>query len=517
MANLITDESLSFARKHIETYYDTDFFPKPFEFDAIWHNWKEVKDHIKSKPLNQLFEAPPVAAPWRKTRGGYRIVHQLEPIDSIIYAALAFLVANQVEENRANENVACSYRIKIDDGSLFGKGSGFDIYRTQCERLAEKYQFVLSTDISDFYNQLYLHRLENAIETSTQNSHLAKLIEKFLNALNTNSSQGVPVGPAASIVMSEASLIDVDQFIKTHGFEHVRYVDDFRIFGHSTLELDDFMQQFALYLYENHRLSLSSEKTKISTSEKFIQEELNNHYQLEKLEILEEIEVVNPYTMEVEDIAYEISEIAGEKLLDALKRIIKFDKLDLGVARAIIRRAKANHIKDIVDFLLENIEVFTPVINDIALYLNKITDEEFIENYSEKFSAMCESNAFHSQMVRLWMEWYFSEHCEFLAFQHIKNLLYSSERIIPQARAAIATRNQAWVKEKKTKLLHFATWDRRAVIYSAKILSKDEREKWLVPLSKGTQMSDTDKWLINWVIDGCPKPDSLWEFEDIPF
>lgn len=517
MATLFTDESLSFARKHIETYYDTDFFPKPFEFDALWHNWEQVKEQIKNKPLNQIFEAPPVAASWRKTRGGYRIVHQLEPLDSIIYTALAFIIADQVEENRADEHIACSYRIKIDDGSLFGSGSGFDRYRDQCELLAEKYPFVLSTDISDFYNQLYLHRLQNAIETATNNSNLAKFIEKFLNGLNTNASQGVPVGPAASIVMTEASLIDVDQFINTQGFEHVRYVDDFRIFGNSTLELDDFMQKFALYLHENHRLSLSSEKTKISTSERFLQEELNNQYQLEKLEILEEIEIINPYTMEVEDTAYEIAEDAGEKLLDALSRIIKFEKLDLGVARAIIRRAKANHIQDIADFLLDNIETFTPVINDVALYLNKITDKEFIDKYSNKFSEMCAKNVFHSSMVRLWMEWYFSEHKEFLSNQKIQTLLYTSERMVPQARAAIASKNQAWIKDKKTKLLHFAIWDRRAVIYAAKILAKDEREKWLSPFLKGSQMSDTDKWVITWVIDGCPSPNSDWEFEGIEF
>jgi hypothetical protein len=506
MPTFITDDSLEFARKHIDSYYDTDFFPKPFEFEAIWHKWEAVKLHVKSKPLDQLFEAPPVAAPWRKTRGGYRIVHQLAPLDAVIYTALAYVVAASVEQARASEHVACSYRIKIDGSSLFGSGSGFDRYREQCEKLAEKYSDVLSTDISDFYNQLYLHRLQNSIESATGNPGVATLIEKFLDRLNTKASQGIPVGPAASIVMSEASLIDVDQFIQTHGFEHVRYVDDFRIFGKSRLELDDFLQKLALYLYENHRLSLSSEKTKIMASDAFLQQELNNQYQLEKLEILEEIEILNPYTMEVEDMEYEVAEDAGEKLLDALTRIRKFDVLDLGVARAIIRRAKAHHVYEIVDFLLDNLDFFTPVINDVVLYLNQITNDEFIKAYRKKLSHMCSENVFHSQMVKLWMEWYFSEHKAFLESPEIRNFLYSSERIIYQARAAIVEKNQAWIKGQKTKLLHYATSDRRAVIFAAKLLSNDEREKWLKPFLKGNQMSETDKWVIEWVIDGCPLP-----------
>ena len=180
MATYISGESLTFARKHIESYYDTDFFPKPFEFYALWYKWDAVKLHITSKPLDQIFDAPPVAAPWRKTRGGYRIVHQLEPLDSVIYTALAFIIAEQVEQARADEHVACSYRIEIDEGSLFGSGSGFDRYRERCEYLAEEYSFVLTTDISDFYNQLYLHRLRNAIESATDITGIATQIEKFL-------------------------------------------------------------------------------------------------------------------------------------------------------------------------------------------------------------------------------------------------------------------------------------------------------------------------------------------------
>jgi hypothetical protein len=210
---------------------------------------------------------------------------------------------------------------------------------------------------------------------------------------------------------------------------------------------------------------------------------------------------------------YEVAEDAGEKLLDALTRIRKFDVLDLGVARAIIRRAKAHHVYEIVDFLLDNLDFFTPVINDVVLYLNQITDDDFIKAYGNKFSQMCSDKVFHSQMVKLWMEWYFSEHRAFLEFPQIRNLLYSSEQVIYQSRAAIVEKNQAWIKGQKTKLLHYATSDRRAVIFAAKLLSKDEREKWLKPFLKGNQMSETDKWVIEWVIDGCPIP--VQELEDL--
>lgn len=256
-------------------------------------------------------------------------------------------------------------------------------------------------------------------------------------------------------------------------------------------------------------------------SDDFLQKELNNHYQLEKIEILEEIEIINPYSMEVVDVDYILLENAGQRLLDALERIIKFENLDLGVARAIIRRAKANGIKDIAAFLLNNIEFFTPVINDVELYLDHITDDIFIDEYIGKFSDMSEKKLLHSQMVRFWMEWYLSKHVGFLKSKPIKQLLYSSDNMIIQARTAVSEKNVAWVKSKKTLLLHYATWDRRAIIYSAQILSKDERTNWLKPFLKNNVLTDLEKWVSEWVIEGCPDIADIWNgedfSEDIPF
>lgn len=259
-----------------------------------------------------------------------------------------------MEGARASPEVACSYRISESDRSFFTEGSGFHVYRERCENLSKVFPFELLADISDFYNKIYLHRLQNTIQSAIDNPNgISKRIEYFLTTLNTKAkaSQGIPVGPAASIIMAEATLIDADQFIFGRGFEHVRYVDDFRIFGNSHQQLRELLQDFCIYLHENQRLSLSSEKTHISKSEDFIRQELNHQYQLEKLEILGEIEVVNPYTMEI-NVGLAPIDNAGEILSDALARITKFDTLDLGVIRAIIRRAKAHGIKDIVPNLI---------------------------------------------------------------------------------------------------------------------------------------------------------------------
>lgn len=516
LKTLINAENLDFALRHITTYYDTDFFPRTEEFLAIQHSWDEVKSHILESDLDHILSAPPLVEPWPKTRSGFRIVHRPEPLDSIIFAALAKTIAADVETARASPEVACSYRISESDKSFFAEGSGFNVYRKRCENLSADFQFVLSADISDFYNKIYLHRLQNAIQSATDNPPgISKRIEYFLTVLNTRASQGIPVGPAASIIMAEATLIDADQFIYGRGFEHVRYVDDFRIFGNSHQELQTLFQDFCVYLHENQRLSLSSEKTRISKSEDFINQELNNQYQLEKLEILGEIEVVNPYTMEIEDVDFVVMENAGAILLDALTRITKFETLDLGVIRAIVRRARAHGINDIAGCLIEHIAFFAPAVNDIALYLDSITDTEFVTTFASQLEDLCDHPASHIRAVRLWFEWYFSRHEALLSIGRIRAFVFASKRLRPQARAAITMNNQAWVKDRKNQLLHYAYWDRRSILLAAQILSKDEREKWLMPIIKTESLDRMDKWMAKWVLDGSP--DEFPVDDDIPF
>ena len=505
---IITDASLDFALAHISKYYDTDFFPRTEEFLALAHFWPEVKQHLLDATLDEVLSAAPLVEPWPKVKGGYRIVHRLEPLDALIYTALAKTVTTSVEQSRVSPEIACSYRFSDECDSFFGGGSGFEVYRTRCESLAKTHKFVLCTDIADFYNKLHLHRLQNALQLATDcPPQISKRIEYFLTALNTKASQGIPVGPAASIVMSEASLNDVDKFLYDKGFEHVRYVDDFRIFSHSKEQLETLLQTLTLYLHENHRLSLNSSKTVILESEKFIQEELNNQYQQEKLQILDELEGLDSYSIGNE----ELLEISSAKhaeidqlLIEALQKLLAHEVLDLGLVRAIIRRAKANKAVGIAPILLSKLEFLAPAINDIALYFDAVTTEEFLHSNMAIFVKVCDDTVVNLRVVRMWIEWYFSRHLILLNQAKIRNFLFASERLRPQAQAAISLKSEAWIKERKTKLLHYAYWDRRSIILAASLLSKDEREKWLLPLIKGSSLGVPEKWMARWVIEGSP-------------
>lgn len=524
---MLTDESLEFARNHITAFYDTDFYPKPFEFSSLWHSWAEVKNYLLTTNLANVHTTNPRVLPWAKARGGYRIVHQLEPLDSIIYTALVFLAAENIESSRMISSIACSYRIEVDDNSFFAKGSGFPAYRESCERLSGVYEYVLSTDISDFYNQIYLHRVGNVIESVGAPDGLGKEIEGFLSRLNNKASQGIPVGPAASIILAEAILIDVDQFISNHHVEHVRYVDDFRIFSDSKEQLSEILENLVVYLHDQHRLGLVSEKASIRTAEEFLHEELQNQYQMEKLDILNEIEAGNQYGTyeseyeEPDESEYERYEWMGvdnddspggvdssdeddlgEALLDALIRARNFGYVDLAVLRAIIRRAKYAQAPELAASILSDIEFYVPIINDVSLYLISLPSE-VLESLTPLLSKLCQGSCLKKRSVKVWMEWLFTRHIILLADLNIRRYVYDGA-VSSGAAAALLQKNIAWSKEAKQKVLTSASWERRAYIYSLKILAKDEAEKYIAFIKKNPSLTHTDKWMCSWVMAGCP-------------
>jgi hypothetical protein len=177
----------------------------------------------------------------------------------------------------ARLRTACSYRVQLDpNGSFFPPKSGWPDFHQRSEELANsgEYSHVLVADIADFYNQVYVHRVENALEVANVVRERARDIERFLLLLNAKQSRGLPVGPIPSILLAEAALNDVDSFLLREGAPHIRYVDDFRIFCRSRKEGLAIQHGLTDYLYTAHRLSLESYKTRVIHVSRFAAEEL---------------------------------------------------------------------------------------------------------------------------------------------------------------------------------------------------------------------------------------------------
>ena len=167
----VSSESLGWALAHILKFGDTDIFPIPFEYKAIQCFWNDVKTKLESENL----ENHEVGAPFRllvpKKFPGFRVAIQLDPYDSLLYLAMIYEAANHIENLRIDKSrkIACSYRVEITpEGQLFRPKNGWPDFHSKSEELAtsDPIKYVLSADISDFYNQIYLHRVQSALDSS---------------------------------------------------------------------------------------------------------------------------------------------------------------------------------------------------------------------------------------------------------------------------------------------------------------------------------------------------------------
>jgi hypothetical protein len=230
----LSTEALAWALTHVKKYGDTDIFPVPFEYECIQSQAARVVERLSSIDLETYETSPSIRLLIPKPGFGFRVATQLDPYDCLLYLAMTYEAAAPIESLRVEEakRVACSYRVNIAaDGTLFRAENGWPNFYARSKELASRsdINFVVMADISDFYNQVYHHRVQNALEAAGITQTRSHSTERFLGSFTAKQSRGIPVGPAGSILLAEACLADVDSFLLRKGYEHTRYVDDFRI------------------------------------------------------------------------------------------------------------------------------------------------------------------------------------------------------------------------------------------------------------------------------------------------
>ena len=491
----LKESSLEWAKLHLSRYYDSDFFPRLFEIDAILNDWVNVKKYILEIDLTTYIPKSPLVYLAPKPNGNFRVVHQLDPIDSLIYTALIYEDSNLIEAFRIPEyrKIACSYRIKPDTlGSFFEKdNNGYVDFINKAEALSEKFfdGYVLICDITDFYNQIYLHRVNNVFNEATSlNGHV---IETFLSGLNTNISKGIPVGPVPSIIIAEAIMADIDKKIITYTDNFSRYVDDIYIFFENKKDAKTVLHDITKYLYSNHRLVLSSDKTVIVTTTEFQDDYLKNDEIIEKQALHEKLgELAFGGYAPPEEIDFEELEegnklkIRSEAYKDLFQKAIKLGKVDLGLMRHLLRQAGRYKIRSIVPLIFENFNNLLPVLREIVIYFDRVLNEKGVTRYEVEFKKLLVNEYLHLPFVNLWIFTLFqnpSFNCIDLKIDYSKII-----RIREQALIALRKKDTVWLKDKKDGLDTLGYWDKRAVLYASIILSKDEMGHWLgLESSKG--------------------------------
>lgn len=499
--------SLEWALSHILRFGDTDIFPIPFEYQAIKHCWNIVADKLIDRDLTDYQCRASYRMLVPKPSRGYRVAVQLDPIDALVYTSSVYEVAELIERQRVpiERKVACSYRINIDSkGLLFRNPSEcWNDFHSHSEELATSglYSYVVVTDIADFYNQVSHHRVRNALELSNIPADRARNIENFLMSLSGGHSQGIPVGPSASIILAEACLDDVDTRLLRKGYIHTRYVDDIRIFCKTRFEAHQALHDLSDYLDTAHRLTLQSSKTRVYSIGQFIENELSDPEKLENqaktrkvAQLLAELSMFYQ-AVEIPEDSEVLRGIAVETLAELFGISAQSPVLHQGLMRYILRKATELRTNVLHSHVLNNLEYLSPIMRDAAYYLSKTTQQKTSTHVGKALiNFMRDSDLRFMPFIRIWIVHTLLNEKFGTEFEHeISELCDETDEKYGIRLFALLARQVKyldWVREQKETWQSNRPWDKRAVIWSATVLSDDERRNWLARVQNRGDLLD---------------------------
>lgn len=529
MALHLQGSSYRWAIKHLLKEGDTDLFPRPYELKIIEDMEEELIVRLIAVDITNYKWNAPRRFLVPKDNFSYRNATQLHPIDSVVLGAILYQYGSSIEQKRASENVVFSYRFKpLPDGTMYANRTAWADFWKSCRdqvftydeeddsfETVEGCQFVISCDISDFYNQIYLHTIENQLIACGLPNQVGKRISELIRTLNQSSSRGIPIGPHSSHLLAEMSLIPVDASLKFQKIHYARYVDDMVFFCASRKEARIRILQIAEILDKEQRLTLQRDKTKEYSASKFlshvnamlIEEPI---YDIERkiIDIIASYSGGNSYTrINLGVISDDHLRVLSEKnVTDLLKKYL--DAHNYERLRWIYRRLAQIGIPHGIEFSINHFEDLIPAMNDMCLYISSCS-ENFESDWRDiggriitlLSDEIVMANPFY-QISLLNLFVYNPQ------LNHIDRLvgLFKTQNEEVKRKILLSSLhydNAAWIHQLKEEQVRFSEWTRRAYLIATRSLPADQR-KFLHRDIKATLTDEhiLENLILSWALKG---------------
>lgn len=514
------------ALSNIIRHGDTDVFPFPFERHLFEEKNKESLKLLEEyhKDLDKALNQSPALTLVKLSQVGYygfRQVTLIEPFWNAYFLGLVISLAEKIEVKRIpeSEKKVFSYRFQWDEskGSLFKETSWID-YKKQCVEYASSFPFILQTDISNFYPRINHHKLENELKRVDSATDVPSRIIKLLSQFSGTISYGLPVGGPAARILAELALNHTDFHLNSRGLTFCRYADDYTIFCNS--ESDAYKTLILLSeKLSNDQLGLQKDKTKIMTSDEFIEihhfldpkpqddEDSDDEQKLLNLSIR-----FDPYSATAQDDYAALKEAVRElDIVGILSREVNKTRIDQTVTKQAINAIKAISEDDQVQaikILLDqnNLITLSPVFTTIMRAVRSIYDEMNDEGKDLIDNRLLDLFIGDGYLTKIEMNLNYIIQILSLRYSSNKETLFiklfeSETNHLLKRQIIVAMTNwncHYFLVDVKNQFNTLTTWERRSVINASYFLG-DEGKHWRDHI-KNT-LSNEEKIVRDWCLD----------------
>jgi hypothetical protein len=425
-----------------------------------------------------------------KAKFGFRVAHQIYPIDTVIFTALVLKIYDAVEAGRDDPGSgrAFSYRKSLGlNHDLFAPGHTYrDWLRTLQDRIFQiDFSHVIRTDISDFYSRVSRHRLENILESLSGETRAARTIEKLIADWWPHQSFGLPVGSNAARLLAEAALNDTDMALIAEGLEHTRYVDDIVVFVRNDQDPYATLAFLAKHLSDNEGLSLNIQKTKILEWDEFLMSihEPAAEDEHSKVEFATEKLFWAAYGHD--DLNEDaLSELAMKDLSKELEELLAEQFWDMGRIRIVLHAMRLVKNDDIGKYIRSKLRDLVPFAKDVCLLIEEFTKSGiagFDEMSGEITELLLSPRMRPLDSARAW----FLE----LGVRKIVTFDASQVRSLDNLTGTLDIRqlhlirwrlnDQNYFRARKARVSEIQAWAQPSFIFGARCLPRDEYSHWI--------------------------------------
>jgi len=512
LAYHLTKEALRITIRHLNRFGDTDVFPHLPELRFLSDKEDAVVDELAALDLDSYTPSNAFEALAPKSKYGFRIVHQLPFIDTVLLLACVVDVGDFIEAIRPSikENMAFSYRFEKDgDGRLFAADQTYkDWLHAQLNLVKSnlKIKQIVVTDISDFYARVNFHRLENLLDEAASGHGACRFIKKHIKTIRAKQSFGLPVGGSAARLLAELALTDTDSALKQEGYNTSRFVDDYRIFLNSETNPYDALAFLAEQLGINEGLSLNVAKTKLYSRNEFIE-----HLNFLTTDISEEAEgaaletLTSDLYFDDEPDDHELEDLKSMNLLGFLMEEMSKNNLDMGRIKVIFRAMKIAKPHDAIEYLTNNFSELVVFAKEVVLLMQELNSDYegcFNDLTSIVVDCILSPPASSIQLIKTWLLELFVRGIIPLDDANLKKMeilnSISDKRQLHLIRGNMG--HKTYFRKQKTAFGQLSPMEQSCFIWGASCLPKDELKAWLAAI-KPNFKGPTSHLFLKWIQD----------------
>jgi hypothetical protein len=492
--NTLKPDSLEWSLLHLKLEGDGDLFPKPFEIEVIEQQWLSLKPQLEKIDVSSHVWRPMRTVLVPKDDMSFRRACQLDPIDALIFGAIVFEIGEAIEQKRRPqpEHHVFSYRFSPDNkGALFSQSNPWELFWEAAKERAGKHRLAITVDISDYYNQIYHHTVENQLNTCGVSAVHRTAILNLLKTATDGVSRGIPIGPHASHVLAEMCLSPLDDYLCLRGVDFIRYVDDVHVYCDSIRDGQLIIFDIADFLDRSQKLLLNKQKTRRFSAQEYRQHAtmmlLDNPINEAESAILKVIKRRGGGygRISIKDLAEDELKTCGDvKIEEILNAYLSSGDPDYTRLRWFLRRLCQLGISGGVVFILEHLIQVLPAIGDAAAYLNSASGSykgEWKSAGTDLLIALEEPIVEKSEYLEIVLLSLFGRITE---LNHLEDLIKDYDRMRSASKrkvllaASTSPAAAPWLQTLKAGFGSMDAWQRRAFLYAARQLPRDERKFW---------------------------------------